>query len=123
MCIQVVPRPSVSSTETVFRVETMVFLWWEPSSLSVMRRVSTGLSSVTGPQVTAGVWTVGGRREREPELHLEPREETVTSLVRVLYRGHLVLTSPMFLVSSYFSGLNKTKTLHYGLLSNKITAN
>ncbi len=56
-----------------------------------MRRVSTGRSSATGPQVTAGVWTVEDRREREPELHPEPHLLTVMSLVRdrPLLIGHL----------------------------------
>ncbi len=110
-CVQCVPRPSVSSTETVFVAEMVTLLWQEPSSLSVMRRVSTGHSSATGPQVTAGVWTVEDRREREPELHPEPHLLTVMSLVRdslqqrcpniLLWRAKNLIESIFCIISNY----------------------
>lgn len=67
-----VPRRHVSRTETAHRVVWTVYLCWVHLSLSVMRTVATGLNSAMVLQDTAGVWTVLGRKEREPVPHLVP---------------------------------------------------
>lgn len=59
--------------------------WWEPSFLSVMTRVTTGLYSAMVLQDTVGVWTIWGRREQEPVPYLVPHLATVTLQVNTLY--------------------------------------
>ncbi|XP_010788294.1 uncharacterized protein isoform X2 [Notothenia coriiceps] len=72
-------RLTVSTTETVCRqpVQRDILLL-ELMFLSVTIMDSTYHSSATLPLDIVGVWTVRGRREKEPELQLVHSLETVT---------------------------------------------
>lgn len=93
-------RHSVSCTETACRVGCLpggLGLFLEallrgPLSPSVMSRVSTEPCSATAPQDTAGVWTVGGRREQGPGLCPELPPPTATDQVRPAQTQHITCT-------------------------------
>lgn len=129
--MKVVPKLHVSITETVHRVEWTVYLWWEHSSLSVTRQAITGLNSAMVLQDTAGVWTIGGRREQEPAPHLVLHLPTVTHQVNMpdtwllliesyCCRGFTSIFGTLEIYNPYHSLFNaniclKGNTVHFSL--------
>ncbi|TNN65289.1 hypothetical protein EYF80_024443 [Liparis tanakae] len=75
-----VPGPTASSTETAWTpAAPRGILYWEPTSPSVTQTDSTHLNSATYQRDTAGVWTVGDSRGREPGPHPGHHPWTVTN--------------------------------------------
>lgn len=79
---QSVLKLTVSTTETGHRAVQRHIL--EPLYLSVILMDSTYNCSATAPLDIVGAWTIGGRREQEPGLHLAQHPQTVTNQMCVL---------------------------------------